>query len=187
MESRPLGSEPRDLRVFADAGLARVLGATSPTRVAAQPGNIPGVRKPSAFWAFVSVIAVATSLAACKSAKPEAERLVSAVTRYRQTDDERKADMAQALADTPCTDADVCAAKQACVASAEPTARAIRLKRDVEQSIEQIERADALPEGAVADGLKAKLEEAKRLFDQGFQALPACDERVQGLKRRYGI
>jgi hypothetical protein len=86
-----------------------------------------------------------------------------------------------------CSAADVCKARDACLASAEATAKAMRLKSDVEQGLAAVEK-DAMPrDSEPARALPGKLDEAEMLLKEGFSLLPACDEQIMDLKKRYRI
>ena len=95
--------------------------------------------------------------------------------------------MVETLRAVKCSAVDVCQARDACLASAEATAKALRLKSEVEQGLLAIEK-DAMPHDAPeARALPLKLDEAESLLKEGFAALPACDDQVMALKRKYQI
>lgn len=134
-------------------------------------------------------VVVAAQLAiGCDGAdRREAKSVVSAVARFRRADGASTPAMVQALEKTPCSAPDVCAARDACVASGAATARALVLKKEVEEALAALERGALASDAPAAQALPAKLDEAEALLRTGHDALPACDERVQGLKRRYRI
>jgi hypothetical protein len=125
---------------------------------------------------------------ACNSgARQEAAQVVEAVDRFRKADNAAKPATVESLRSVKCTAADVCKARDACLASAEATAKALRLKSEVEQGLTAVE-TDAMPsDSPAARALPAKLDEAESLLKEGFTALPACDDQVMALKRKYQI
>ena len=132
--------------------------------------------------------ACATLFSACTSpAKSEASSLAQAVERYRQADNNLKSSTADALDKTPCSADDVCDTKRACTEAADPTARGLALKNEVEQGLAEVRAHKLDPDDPRARSLPDKLEEASRLLEKGHAALPSCTEKIMGLKRRYGI
>lgn len=134
------------------------------------------------------LLIVTASLAsvACETpGRREAESVAIAVERFRQADNVRKPELADALRATACSVEDVCAARDACLASAEPTARALRLKVEVESVLGEVTAGTLPRDSARARELTAKLDEASGLLKEGFEALGTCDERVLALKRTY--
>ena len=125
---------------------------------------------------------------ACTSgARQEAAQVVEAVDRFRKADNAAKPATVETLRAVKCSAEDVCRARDACLASAEATAKALRLKSEVEQGLSALEK-DAMPSDAPeARALPAKLDEAESLLKEGFRALPACDDQVMALKRKYQI
>jgi hypothetical protein len=112
---------------------------------------------------------------------------VEAVDRFRKAENSGKPAAVEALRAVKCSAADVCKARDACLASAEATAKAMRLKSEVEQGLSAIEK-DATPRDSnEARALPAKLDEAESLLKEGFSLLPACDDEIMALKRRYRI
>ena len=128
---------------------------------------------------------VLTMLAACKSTKEnEGERMLAAVTAYRRATNAEVGPAAIALAETPCTDADVCQLKTACVASSGPTQKALVLKKNLEtQMLSLGSRVDAGPLGDAGLGLLAQIEEVEKLLKEGRDALTACDVEEQRFRR----
>lgn len=137
---------------------------------------------------FVTPFVVLAVCPACDSGeRREAEQLVAAVDRYRRADNPGKPAAVDALRAVPCSAPDVCRARDACLASADATARALRLKSEVEQGLAAIER-DAMPKDTPeAQALPAKLDEAEALLKEGFERLGPCDEQLMALKRRLRI
>lgn len=113
--------------------------------------------------------------------------MVGAVDRFRQAENASKPDMADALAKVPCSDAEVCATKTACVAAADPTARGLRLQHEVEQGLADLKAGKIDKDSPIATGLPAKLEESTRLRDQGDHALDECDRQVTALRMKYEL
>lgn len=140
--------------------------------------------------------AVATALLAATLAgalgcdgekRQEAERLVVAVERFRRADNPGKPAAVDALRGVPCSASDVCRARDACLASAEATAKALRLKSEVEQGLAALERGALAKDSPEAQALPEKLDDAESLLKEGFEALPKCEEEITALKRRYRL
>ncbi len=141
-----------------------------------------------ALVALVAFLALDALLVACENeTRYEAQRLIAAVDRFRHATNPEKPAAASALRAVPCSDASVCRARDACLASAEATARALRLKSEVEGSIAAVEKGTLDKESDEARALAGKLAEAESLLKEGFSALPACDDRIQELKRRLRL
>ena len=126
-------------------------------------------------------------LASCDGAKDEARALAKAVDAFRKAPNEKKPELADALEKVPCTDVDVCAVKDACMKSAIPTARGIRLQTEVEQGLADVNAGTLAQDSAKARGLAPKLVEAKAKSVEGFAALEDCDNRVTRLKLKYTL
>ena len=132
-------------------------------------------------WAVVA-------LSGCSAgAKQEAAQVVEAMDRFRKADNPAKPDTVATLRAVKCSATDVCRARDACLASAEATAKALRLKSEVEQGLGAIEKDAMARDSADAKALPAKLDEAENLLKEGFAALPACDDQVMALKRKYQL
>jgi hypothetical protein len=137
---------------------------------------------------LVLVLDLVLALAACNTGnRAEAERLVIAVDRYRRAENADKPTAASAIRALPCEDTDVCRARDACLASADPTSKALGLKAEVEKKLSALEKGTLAKDSAEATALPAKLDEAESLLKEGFERLPACDEQLQALKRKHGI
>ncbi|WP_394838043.1 hypothetical protein LVJ94_14120 [Pendulispora rubella] len=127
-------------------------------------------------------------LPACaNTGKVEAGSLSQAIERYRVADNSLKGSMAEALDHTPCSVVDVCETKRACLAVSGPTARALALKHQVEVGLAEVRAGKLEHDSPEARALPDKLDEAARLLEEGHAALPTCDEKLQALKRKYGI
>lgn len=138
--------------------------------------------------ARAAVILATLAIAACDSGeRREAAVLVVAVERFRMADNARKPASVDALRAVPCAAPEVCRARDACLASAEATAKALRLKSEVEQGLSAIEKGALSKESPEARALPQKLDSAEMLLKEGFQELPRCEEQVASLKRRLGI
>jgi len=123
----------------------------------------------------------------CSSAKREAASLVSVVERYRKASMDGKAAPAEMLEAVACSDSEVCAAKEACLASSRPTVRGIALKHEVEVALDDLDAGKLTREQALGPGLSSKLDEASRAIEEGRGKLGACDEQVIGLRLKYGL
>lgn len=134
----------------------------------------------------VFVVAMLLASAACDAgAKREAEQLVSAVERFRRAENAEKPAMVDAIRAVPCNDAEVCRAREECLASAESMAKALRLKSEVEQALGALEKGQLAKDSPEAQALPKKLDEAQTLLEQGHGRLAACDEQTSALKRKH--
>jgi hypothetical protein len=129
----------------------------------------------------------ASTASACSGAKREAASLVAAVDRYRRAEMSAKRPLAEALEAVPCSDADVCAAKGACVAAALPTVRGDALKSAVQQTLNDLHAGKITEAEAASQHLPAKLDEASRLLSDGRARLTDCDLKITALRLRYGL
>lgn len=131
-------------------------------------------------------IAVSLLALACDSSeKREAEQVVFAVERFRKAENPAKPAAVEALRAIKCSAEEVCRARDACLASAEATARALKLKSEVEQGLNAIEK-DAMPKDSEeARLLPFKLDEAENLLKEGFDRLGPCDDQLMALKRKH--
>jgi hypothetical protein len=138
--------------------------------------------------AALASVAVLAMLAGCTTGgKQEAAQVVEAMDRFRKADNPAKPDTVVSLRAVKCSAPDVCKARDACLASAEATAKALRLKSEVEMGLGAIEKGTMARESAEAKALPAKLDEAENLLKEGFAALPACDDQTMALKRKYQL
>ncbi|HEY8075971.1 MAG TPA: hypothetical protein VIF62_17710 [Labilithrix sp.] len=135
----------------------------------------------AAIFAFLFVVV------ACDADRGEAERVISTVERYRRADNAEKPALADSIRAVPCSAADVCQARDACAASAEPTSKALRLKHEVEVKLAAVERGDLPRESPEAQALPAKLDEAESLLKEGFDHLQPCDDAILALRRKHRI
>jgi hypothetical protein len=129
----------------------------------------------------------AGAVACTGSGKHEAASLVEAVDRFRAADNATKPARAQAVAGVGCSDAKVCDAKQACLAAIDPTARAMALKDEVSQRLDDIEQKRLAPDSAPAQALPEKLDEAGRLLQQGRAKMPDCEKKLADLRIAFGV
>jgi hypothetical protein len=131
---------------------------------------------------------VGASLLACDGgAKHEASTLLFALDRYRRADNTSKAAEARRVGDVVCTDAKVCGAKQACIASIEPTARALTLKEEVSRRLADVELKRLAPDSAEAQALPGMLDEAELLLKEGRARMPDCEKRLTDLQVEHGV
>jgi hypothetical protein len=135
-------------------------------------------------WAVC--LAIALGSVACTSTHREAASLIEAVDRYRKAEMNAKGPLADALAKVPCSAAEVCAAKEACLATARPTVKGMALKAEVEAALGALRRDGGSLEGASSKGLVQTLDQATGLLEEGEARLPACDARVTALRLEYG-
>ena len=134
------------------------------------------------------LLLVAPLLPHCTSGgRQEAAQVAEAMDRFRKADNAAKPSTVGTLRAVKCSQPDVCKARDACLASAEATSKALVLKSEVEQSLSAIEKGTLPKDSAEARGLSLKLDEADNLNREGFAALPACDDQVLALKRKYAF
>jgi hypothetical protein len=132
-------------------------------------------------------IAALLILVACDGDRPDAERVITAVDRYRRAENPEKPARADDLRATPCSAADVCRAKEACLASAEPTAKALRLKQEVEKTLGAVERGELPQDSPEARALPKKLDDAEAFLKDGFDHLTSCDAEIIALRRKHRL
>lgn len=135
---------------------------------------------------FVPLLATC-ALACGNPAKREAASLVSAVDRFRRAGNPSKPQEARTIASVACADPEVCAAKEACLAASEPTAKALALKNEVEHGVSDLEQKKLSPDDPVARSLPEKLDQAQHLLEEGHGKMAACDEKVGRLRIKYGL
>jgi hypothetical protein len=132
------------------------------------------------------VVLSALAAAACTSpAKQEAKSLVFAVDHYRQAENAEKPELADAVEAVPCTDAEVCATKEACLAVARPTAKALRLQREVQKGVAEMQDGSLSPYDPKAKAFPEKIEQSEKLLAEGQAALEACDTKLTALRVKY--
>lgn len=130
---------------------------------------------------------VALAIACDAGPRREAESVIVAVERFRQADNASRPAAADALRAVPCTATDVCQARDACLAFSEPTAKALRLKREVEEGLKALETGTLPKDSPAARALPEKLEQAESMLREGQSRMTGCDEQMQALKRRHRI
>jgi hypothetical protein len=127
-------------------------------------------------------------LAACtSSAKPEAASLAAAVDRFRQAENAEKPARLPEVEAVACTDKEVCAAKEVCLAYARPTVEGLVLKSEVQRGLNDLEQKRLDPDAEAARALPKKLDAASRALERGHASLAECDAKVMGLRVKYGI
>jgi hypothetical protein len=115
------------------------------------------------------------------SAKREGAALTDAVDRYRRAESSAKAAQGQAAFAVTCSDAEVCAAKQACLAAIDPTTRALSLKDEVAARVVDIQAKRLAPDAPEADALPGKLDQAELLLREGRAKMAVCDAKLGAL------
>ena len=136
---------------------------------------------------LVLAVGLAFPLAACSSQKREAGSLVEAVDRFRKADMTAKGPLADAIEAVGCTDAEVCAAKEACMAAARPTAQGAALKTEVALALAQLKTGRISQAEAASKGLPEKLDDSSRLLDEGRANLTECDRKTVALRVKYAL
>ena len=134
-----------------------------------------------------SLLLAALLFPSCDADRAEAQHVVTTVDRYRRADNAAKPALADEIRAVPCRSADVCRARDACAASAEPTAKALRLKHEVETKLAAVERGDLPKESPEALALPKKLDDAEALLKEGFDHLQACDDEIVALRRAHRL
>jgi hypothetical protein len=144
------------------------------------------VRSALAGACFASLVVAGAAIVGCSSgAKREAEAVAQTVERFRRGENPEKPALVENIRAVGCTAQDVCRARDACLASAEATSKALRLKSEVEAGLQGIEKGTVARDSAEALALPQKLDEAEALLKEGFERLPACDDQILALKRTY--
>ncbi|MDP8999897.1 MAG: hypothetical protein M3O46_07275 [Myxococcota bacterium] len=133
------------------------------------------------------LVALSVAIVACGgTGKRETSALVSAVDRYRRSDNASKVAEVQKVADVACSHPRVCDAKRACLAAMGPTARALAVKEEVARRLADIEEMRLSVDASDARGLPAKLDEAERLLNEGRSKMPDCEKQLTDLVVEHG-
>jgi hypothetical protein len=137
---------------------------------------------------LVAFVVLALCNAACSAgAAREAGTLVAAVDRYRRLEGSAKEAQAKAVADAACSDAQVCDAKQACVAAIDSTMRALALKDEVTARLADLQSNRLAPTAPEAQALPDKLDEAERLLRAGRDRMAECEKKLTDLRAKYRL
>jgi hypothetical protein len=126
-------------------------------------------------------------LSACSAGKRETASLAAAVDRFHQAPNTAEPAAADFLATVPCTDKEVCEAKDACVKATSATAKALRLMSEAEQGVADLKSGKLTAADPAAQELPVKLQSATDLLAEGHDGMPACDSKVAKLRAQYGI
>lgn len=137
--------------------------------------------------AAIFLLALALALGCDGGARREAEQLTTAVERFRRADNAGKPAAAEAIRAMACSDGEVCRARDACLAAADATSKALVLKSEVEQGLGALERGELAKESPEAQALLSKLEVAEKLLAEGHAALGPCDDQLVALKRKHHL
>jgi hypothetical protein len=160
-------------------------------RACAPRGVVVSGRALSSARAAKVVVAAASLVfglgAACSNGKQQAASLVMAIERYRRADDGQRPAESAALEQLPCTEADVCETKAACLAMSKPTVRAMLLKREVEVGLADLQAHRLSPDDPAAKKLPDELESASQMLAEGRAALAPCDAKLLELRRKYSL
>jgi hypothetical protein len=140
----------------------------------------------SAAIAGAAALLVALATGCGNSAKREASGLAAAVEQYRRADNAARSERAEAVVAAPCTDAVVCAAKEACLAAISPTVRALALKDQVAERLADLEARRLAPDASAAMELPRKLDDAERLLKEGHAKMQDCEKALADLRVRFG-
>jgi hypothetical protein len=147
-----------------------------------RPLGSSGVSVSARLGALLVVLAGAACTA---TGRRETAALEDAVDRFRHSQSQSRAELAQVVAGVPCTEASVCDAKTACLAGIEPTTRALLLKDEVASRIGDLEKKRLAVDSPEAQALPGKLEEATRLLEIGRTKMTDCERRLIDLRLRY--
>jgi hypothetical protein len=138
------------------------------------------------------VLGAAVLLPACDGGDgDEARSLLAAVDRFRQSESPAKPAALPAVEAVSCTSAEVCSAKDACLAFARPFCVALQLTSDVEQRLNtltvEVDVGQIDPEHQLAEktALGGLLSQATASNQQSQKALVACDEKMKVLRAKY--
>ncbi len=133
------------------------------------------------------LMAVASVVAGCPSARPEVALLAEGVEQFHRASNADRPARADALARIACRDAEVCAAKTACVEATAATAAALRSKQEAEALVAELEAGKRTSDDPLVQALPGKLEAASQLLKKGHEIMPLCDHKVLVLRERYGL
>lgn len=135
--------------------------------------------------AFVLIVTASVlTLGGCSKsvAKIDLARLTQAVERFRRSSNAEKPAAAKALRELEILDHDVLVVRDVCAASADATAEALVLKREVELGLAALEHGTLAKESAEAQALPAKVDQAEALLKKGHDLMPMCDEGLRHAK-----
>lgn len=131
---------------------------------------------------IAALAAAPVALSACDHGRREARSLIAAVDRYRRAPTEQAPELADALATVPCTEEDVCAAKEVCVRSASATARGVRKRREVESKLADVQAGRLAKDDPRAVAAYGELDESVQAMTEGMEAMQACHEKITALR-----
>jgi len=120
------------------------------------------------------------------TAKRESAALTEAVDRYRNAEDAAKSERAQAVLALACSDTTVCDVKRVCMAAIEPTTKALELKNEVAQRLNDLDQKKLSPDSPEVAALPEKLDEATRMLQDGRAKMADCDKRLAELRVQFG-
>jgi hypothetical protein len=109
------------------------------------------------------------------------------VDAYRRASGAPRTGKAQAVRELPCSDSQVRAARDACVAAIDPTAQALAIKDQVALRLSDLEARRLAPDAAEAQALPGQLDEATRLLALGRGKMAACDMQLAELTVKFGL
>jgi hypothetical protein len=115
------------------------------------------------------------------AARTETQQLVTAVDRFRKAENAQKPSQVEAIKQSPCTDAEVCAARATCLESAEATAKGLSLTSQAASLMKTVTKGDDIAP------IERMLDDAKSSNEHGMKKLGECDDRLMALKRKHGV
>lgn len=138
-------------------------------------------------------VAVAVGGSGCRTEAGSARSLVDAVGRFRRAPDAEKGKALASIREVKCGSDEVCAAQKACLAYAEPTEEAIRIKLEIAQGLASLADGGLPDGGALGETgdydtrvtLLARVGDAQKKLKEGYDQLTSCDDAVQKLEARF--
>ncbi len=134
--------------------------------------------------------AVALPLATTACANPKKQQtqsLAMAVERFLRADNAARPAAAPAIVAVVATEPEVQTVKSSCIEATEATARALTLKSEVEQGLDDLQKGKITKAQASGRNLDEKLALAMGLLEKGKAKMPACEEQLMALKQSVGL
>ena len=140
-------------------------------------------------WGATSIVgaSLVVLLGCTPAGKAEADALVRTMERFRRAENRDKPEAIHEVRKTRCSAPDVCAARKECLAYAESTAQALKLKQEVELALVAVESGAMPKDSEEAKALPGKLDQAEKLLKEGFGHLQPCDDALMALRRTYRL
>ncbi|HSY23784.1 MAG TPA: hypothetical protein VK841_16765, partial [Polyangiaceae bacterium] len=84
------------------------------------------------------------------------------------------------------TDTTVCDVKRLCMGAIESTTKALALKNEVAQRLNELDQKKLAPDSPELEALPGKLDEATRMLQEGRTQMLDCDKRLADLRIQFG-